>query len=49
MGQMVHDVRYAAAGSRNVDFYGMAGGLVPSPRSGGRSNPREGKRHGRTD
>jgi hypothetical protein len=31
MGQMVHDVRFAAAGSRTVDFYGTAGGLVPSP------------------
>lgn len=31
MGQMVHDVRYAAAGSRTVDFYGTAGGIVPSP------------------
>jgi len=24
-------VRYAAAGSRTVDFYGTAGGIVPSP------------------
>jgi 2-oxoglutarate ferredoxin oxidoreductase subunit alpha len=31
MGQMVHDVRFAAAGSRTVDFYGTAGGIVPSP------------------
>jgi 2-oxoglutarate ferredoxin oxidoreductase subunit alpha len=31
MGQMVQDVRYAAAGSRTVDFYGTAGGIVPSP------------------
>ena len=31
MGQMVHDVRYAAEGSRRVDFYGTAGGIVPSP------------------
>lgn len=31
MGQMVQDVRFAAAGSREVDFYGTAGGIVPSP------------------
>ena len=31
MGQMVHDVRYAAAETRHVDFYGTAGGIVPSP------------------
>jgi hypothetical protein len=31
MGQMVQDVRYAAAGSRAVEFYGTAGGIVPSP------------------
>ncbi len=31
MGQMVHDVRFAAEGSRTVDFYGTAGGIVPSP------------------
>jgi 2-oxoglutarate ferredoxin oxidoreductase subunit alpha len=31
MGQMVYDVRYAAAGSREVDFFGTAGGVVPSP------------------
>ena len=31
MGQMVYDVRQAAAGSRTVDFYGTAGGIVPSP------------------
>lgn len=31
MGQMVHDVRHAAAESRVVDFYGTAGGVVPSP------------------
>ena len=29
--EMVHDVRHAAAGSRQVDFYGTAGGIVPSP------------------
>ena len=31
MGQMVFDVKYAAAGSRVVEFYGTAGGIVPSP------------------
>jgi 2-oxoglutarate ferredoxin oxidoreductase subunit alpha len=31
MGQMVHDVKYAAEGSREVGFYGIAGGIVPSP------------------
>jgi 2-oxoglutarate ferredoxin oxidoreductase subunit alpha len=31
MGQMVHDVKFAAAGSRDVEFYGTAGGIVPSP------------------
>ena len=31
MGQMVHDVTFAAAGSRDVAFYGTAGGVVPSP------------------
>ncbi|TAK18741.1 MAG: 3-methyl-2-oxobutanoate dehydrogenase subunit VorB [Acidobacteria bacterium] len=31
MGQMVHDVRYAAEGSRLVEFFGTAGGIVPSP------------------
>jgi 2-oxoglutarate ferredoxin oxidoreductase subunit alpha len=31
MGQMVYDVKYAAEGSREVDFYGTAGGVVPSP------------------
>ncbi len=31
MGQMVYDVRQAAAGSRDVEFYGTAGGIVPSP------------------
>jgi 2-oxoglutarate ferredoxin oxidoreductase subunit alpha len=31
MGQMVSDVRYAAAGSRDVDFHGTAGGIVLSP------------------
>ena len=31
MGQMVHDVKHAAEGSRDVGFYGTAGGIVPSP------------------
>jgi len=31
MGQLVWDVRYAAEGSREVEFYGTAGGIVPSP------------------
>jgi 2-oxoglutarate/2-oxoacid ferredoxin oxidoreductase subunit alpha len=31
MGQMVYDVRMAANGSREVGFYGTAGGIVPSP------------------
>jgi len=31
MGQMVADVKYAAEGSREVAFYGTAGGIVPSP------------------
>jgi 2-oxoglutarate ferredoxin oxidoreductase subunit alpha len=31
MGQMIGDVKLAAAGSREVAFYGAAGGMVPSP------------------
>lgn len=31
MGQMVSDVRAAAEGTRTVEFYGTAGGIVPSP------------------
>ena len=31
MGQMVYDVKLAAEGSRKIEFYGLAGGLVPSP------------------
>jgi 2-oxoglutarate ferredoxin oxidoreductase subunit alpha len=31
MGQMVYDVRLAAEGSRAIEFYGKAGGVVPSP------------------
>jgi 2-oxoglutarate ferredoxin oxidoreductase subunit alpha len=31
MGQMIYDVRLAAEGSRTIEFFGRAGGLVPSP------------------
>jgi 2-oxoglutarate ferredoxin oxidoreductase subunit alpha len=31
MGQLVYDVKLAAEGSRPVEFYGTAGGIVPSP------------------
>ena len=31
MGQLVQDVKLAAEGSRNVELYGTAGGIVPSP------------------
>jgi len=31
MGQMVYDVKLAAEGTRQIDFYGTAGGIVPSP------------------
>jgi 2-oxoglutarate ferredoxin oxidoreductase subunit alpha len=31
MGQMIYDVKLAAAGAREVGFYGTAGGIVPSP------------------
>lgn len=31
MGQMIEDVRLAGEGSRSVEFYGTAGGVVPSP------------------
>jgi 2-oxoglutarate ferredoxin oxidoreductase subunit alpha len=31
MGQMLYDVKFAAEGTRQVEFYGLAGGLVPSP------------------
>lgn len=31
MGQMLWDVQHAAEGSREVAFYGAAGGIVPSP------------------
>ena len=30
--QLVQDVKLAAEGSRHVEFYGTAGGIVPSPR-----------------
>ena len=31
MGQMLYDVRLAAEGAREIEFYGTAGGVVPSP------------------
>lgn len=31
MGQMVNDVKFAAEGTREVAFYGTAGGVIPSP------------------
>ena len=31
MGQMIDDVKLAAAGSRKIEFFGRTGGLVPSP------------------
>jgi len=31
MGQLVYDVKLAAEGSRPIEFYGTAGGIVPSP------------------
>jgi 2-oxoglutarate ferredoxin oxidoreductase subunit alpha len=31
MGQMVDDVKLAVLGKRPIDFYGLTGGLVPSP------------------
>jgi len=31
MGQLVQDVKLAAEGSRRVELYGTAGGIVPSP------------------
>ncbi len=31
MGQMLWDVKLAAEGTRDVQFFGLAGGLVPSP------------------
>jgi 2-oxoglutarate/2-oxoacid ferredoxin oxidoreductase subunit alpha len=31
MGQMIQDVQLAAEGSADIDFFGKAGGVVPSP------------------
>ncbi|UCG34427.1 MAG: 3-methyl-2-oxobutanoate dehydrogenase subunit VorB [Phycisphaerales bacterium] len=31
MGQMLEDVKLAVLGKRPIDFYGLTGGLVPSP------------------
>lgn len=31
MGQMIYDVRLAAEGTRQVEFFGKSGGIVPSP------------------
>jgi 2-oxoglutarate ferredoxin oxidoreductase subunit alpha len=31
MGQMLYDVRLAANGTKEIDFFGTAGGVVPSP------------------
>jgi 2-oxoglutarate ferredoxin oxidoreductase subunit alpha len=31
MGQLVYDTKLAAEGSRRIEFYGTAGGIVPSP------------------
>ncbi len=31
MGQMIQDVRLAAEGSKPIEFFGKAGGVVPSP------------------
>jgi 2-oxoglutarate ferredoxin oxidoreductase subunit alpha len=30
-GQMVEDVKLAVLGSKPIDFYGLTGGVVPSP------------------
>jgi len=30
-GQMIEDVKLAVLGSKPIDFYGLAGGMVPSP------------------
>ena len=30
-GQMVEDVKLAVLGKRPIDFYGLTGGMVPSP------------------
>jgi len=31
MGQMIYDIKLAAEGTRRQEFYGTAGGIVPSP------------------
>jgi 2-oxoglutarate ferredoxin oxidoreductase subunit alpha len=31
MGQMIYDVQLAAEGTQDIDFFGKAGGVVPSP------------------
>ena len=31
MGQMIEDVKLAAEGTREIEFHGTAGGIVPSP------------------
>ena len=31
MGQMLEDVKLAVLGKRPIEFYGLTGGLVPSP------------------
>ena len=31
MGQMIEDIKLAAAGSRQIDFHGTAGGVILSP------------------
>jgi 2-oxoglutarate ferredoxin oxidoreductase subunit alpha len=30
-GQMIEDVKLAVLGSKPIDFYGLTGGMVPSP------------------
>jgi 2-oxoglutarate ferredoxin oxidoreductase subunit alpha len=30
-GQMVEDVKLAVLGKKPIDFYGLTGGMVPSP------------------
>ena len=31
MGQMLEDVKLAGLGTREIEFHGAAGGVVPSP------------------
>ena len=31
MGQMLEDIKLSAEGRRPIDFFGTAGGVVPSP------------------